>query len=243
MLSNKQVLMLGLGILLLGSKCPDIPTPPIPTPTPTPIVLDCSKVTCPTGTVCTVSGETISCQPINLPPEEPPVPGNNCPVPLPDKSALTINARCIFYNPQTQKCVTDSTPRVGDIGNDNGYCAVVTGNPDIHSCKANPEGSGYSGCDTQFLGGPCSYWYWSSSENGIKSRCLPDGLGPSSPFSCDHFDGWDETQGEYTGKCERATTGLHAPITGFSTVPHGIGYAFACNKDASICSKGIKVDY
>jgi hypothetical protein len=155
-----------------------------------------------------------------------------------------MNARCIQYNSVTGKCVTDSTPRCGDIGNDQGYCGKVTGNPDIHSCKANPEGSDLKSCDLQFLGVPCPIWQYSLTGAGNWQRCLPDGIGPDGqPFSCDHFDGWAEAMGTYTGQCQHDNTGLLAPVAGFGMVPHGSGYVRACDALGVVCSGKIAVNY
>lgn len=154
-----------------------------------------------------------------------------------------MNARCIFFNASTGKCVTDSTPRCGDRGEDAGYCAAVTGDASIHSCKANPEGSHLTACDDAFLGVACPIWQYSVDNGTTWSRCVPDGLGPAAPFSCDHLDGWDESQGVYTGRCERAPDGLRAPLSGFSAVPHGKGQVRACNAAGTVCSGLIAVDY
>lgn len=169
-----------------------------------------------------------------------PILDNACPAPKPVQSAMTINARCLYYTPETGKCVTDSTPRVGDIGDDKGYCAQVTGDSSIKNCKANPEGSGLDVCDTQFLGVKCMPWFYSKDLGKTWKRCIPDAVGASKEFSCDHFDNWIEYQGDYTGKCE---TRNGVPITGYSMVPHGDGLVRACTLDQSVCSEPIKVNY
>jgi hypothetical protein len=183
---------------------------------------------------------------ITPPPVVPPPvvspPVASCPAKCP-ADAQTMNARCLQKN-RDGKCITDSTPRCGDRGDDQGYCGKVTNNPAIHACKAQPEGSGLTGCDDAFIGAPCPIWQWSTNGSDW-SRCLPDGIGPQGqPFSCDHFQGWTDSDGlPYTGRCEKSLEGLHAPISGFSTVPHGKGWARACNADASVCSDPLAVDY
>jgi hypothetical protein len=126
----------------------------------------------------------------------------------------------------------DSTPRVRD----HDYCARATGDASIFDCKANPEGSGYSLCDTEFLGGwACPIWQY-SVNGGSWARCDPS----EGEITCDHFDGWNEQQ-PYTGPCERNSQG--SPIAGFVMVAHGQGYVRACTRDGVVCSPGQAVDH
>lgn len=183
-----------------------------------------------------------------VPAQPPPVQG--CPAVCPD-DAKTISAKCAQLQCDAEgncKCTTDSSPRCGDVGNGQPYCSVVTGDPGITKCKATPEGSGLKGCDAQFLGTNCPIWQGSIGPNGPWSRALPDGIDENgnpreggTPISIDHLDGWKEADGPYTGPCEHATFGLHAPITGFGGVIHGGPNAFAraCNKDGTLCSNPV----
>ncbi len=125
-----------LPTLLLFALKDCLPNPPGPTPSPVPT---------PTVVISPTPTPTVPPTPVPTP--------TLCRASLPTNiAALTINDRCLYYTPSTGKCVTDSTPRVGDAASDEGYCGKVTGNPAIHSCKANPEGSQQDGCDEQFLG-------------------------------------------------------------------------------------------
>lgn len=187
--------------------------------------------------------------PVPVTPPPGPVAGK-CPATCP-AGAKTMNARCIQWNPQTGKCVTDSTPRCGDIGDGQGYCGIVTGNPGIRSCKANPEGSGLSACDAQWLGAACPYWFGSVDGGLSWFRALPDGIDANgnprsggTPVSIDHLEGWSDTDGvPYTGQCPKASFGLQAPIAGFGGVPHGRGLIKACDAAGIVCSLPIATDY
>ena len=139
------------------------------------------------------------------------------------------------------KCRTDTTGRVGDKGNDEGYCGVVTGNPDIHSCKVNPEGAGLDACDYQFWQSKCPQWFYSVDGGFHWKRCLPDGDGATQEFSCDHFDDYTDTEGPYIGSCDLGPSG--GPISGYHMVPHGIGKVRACKADESVCSDPLSINF
>lgn len=227
--------------IAVAAGCPAPTPPPTPVPVPTPT---------PTPTPVPTPTPTPTPTPVPTPTPTPtPPPVASCPATCP-ADARTMNARCIQYNSNTGKCTTDSTPRCGDKGNDQGYCGAVTGNPAIHNCKANPEGAGLNGCDTLFLGAACPIWQYSVDGGGSWHRLLPDGIGEDGgptniqrPASMDHFDGWDETQGVYKGRCQHATFELQAPIAGYGGVPHLLGKVRACTADGSVCSDPIDVDY
>ncbi len=173
----------------------------------------------------------------------PPLPTPHTPhTPLPESCPASpidgrkyINTRCITSDPGATGCAKlDSTPRV-----DGEFCGRATGDPTIRSCKANPEGSGFRGCDTEFLGAPCPIWQRANSPTGPWERCLEHD-GDVIRIACDHFDQWDESR-PYTGRCQLNVD--ENPIAGFYVVAHGLGFLRACTADASVCSDPVKVDH
>lgn len=227
--------------------CAGVPVPPPvqPPKPPGPVEIKHEPVCVPPGLVTGCWHQPPGSPWIFIPPSSAPgpVPVSQCPATCPP-TARTMNARCVQMNADG-KCITDSTPRCGDIGDGKAYCAAVTGNPGIVSCKANPEGSGLNACDTAFIGAACPIWEYSINGGATWKRCLPDGLGANSEFSCDHFDGWtDSSFQNYAGKCQHVETGMKAPIAGFEMVPHGRGWVRACSADSSVCSQPITgIDY
>jgi hypothetical protein len=132
----------------------------------------------------------------------------------------------------------DSTPRVGRSSNPEAtrYCSTLTGIPGNRDCKANPEGSGLQICDAEFLGTPCPVWYYLNPGTGQWSIC---GVDPHPIASCDHFDGYIEWQGPYTGQC---LTRNGFPVTGFRVIPHGKTSFKACDESGNLCSDPIALD-
>ncbi len=254
-------------VALLGAcayiPLPKPPTPPTPAP-PTPVcqpeagqfancwhrppeapgwTYRCAAPWLPEGFVDVV--DPVDCpkaptgDPTPPPPPPPPPSTSSCP-----GDPMPMGARVMFAKVVRADVHTglpgkmDSTPRV----NDQGYCDRVTNETDpVYNCKANPEGSGYVGCEDEFLGQRCPRWEWSTDlvEPRTWHLCKPVG----SPVSCDHFDDWNE-QGPYKGRCETNAQG--SPITGFAMVAHGPdgwkkdgtgthAWIRACSKDG-VCS-------
>lgn len=132
----------------------------------------------------------------------------------------------------------DSTPRIGRSSDPavKNYCSTLTGIPGNADCKANPEGSGQDACDVEFLGTPCPVWYFLNPGSGAWQIC---GVDQHPIASCDHFEGYIEWQGPYTGQC---LTRNGFPVTGFRVIPHGNTEFKACDETGTICSNSIKVD-
>ncbi len=227
------------------------PTPsPMVTPTPEPTPDTCANRQCPPGTYCVefsyhsdraLPPETYHeipqshCAPTPQP-SPTPTPQASCPASPVPMAKRQIMTKIIKTHPATHKPgKIDSTPRV----NDQAYCQRATGQPGISTCKANPEGSGYRSCDTEFLGAACPVWQWSTNAQWW-ARCLPQGEGGDAPITCDHFDDWGEV-GPYTGPCERNKDGN--PISGFVMVAHGKGWVRSCSADKSACSDPVAVDF
>lgn len=194
---KSKVTFLGLiaaaALISIAASCP---WPPIPVPTPTPTIE-------PTPTPTPSPTPTIA-------PTPTPTPISACPASPVPKDARYMNIKVTHADASTGLPGTiDSTPRVRDQA----YCARATGNPSVFDCKANPEGSGYRSCDTEFLGQNCPTWYYSLDQLNWKVCTANPNI-----VSCDHFDYWNE-QSPYTGTCEKNPQG--SPITGFSMVAHG----------------------
>jgi len=167
------------------------------------------------------------------PPEPTPTPaGSACPARPVPMDKRYIQTKIVRRDADSGKAAKlDSTPRVRDRA----YCGRATGDQSISDCKANPEGSGYRGCDAEFLGAACPIWQ-QSVDGKTWFRCDPrDGA-----ITCDHLDDWNE-QTPYIGPCEKNAAG--SPISGFAMVVHGQGWARACTPDLSVCSKAEEVDH
>ena len=214
------LILVGLGWFSKGKFCQMYPDEsicapaPIPTPLPTP-------------------------KPTPIPTPEPtPIP---TPEPTPNPTPTPIVTSCPYgtcpwgdryINAKVHGQGADSTERCRNQG----YCEKATGIPGVRDCALGVEGT-QARIDCELAHSPgCLKWYYRTPEN-MWERC---GVMEHPIASCDHYDGYIDWKGPYTGYCETRPDGY--PIAGNTVFPHGKTGFKACDTAGMTCSNVLELD-